>query len=466
MKSKPRVGVILLRAEWFDSVVALPQLVSAVRADQQAIEQELSQFFILAGVWPVNSQESLQACVQAVKAVETDLFILSFQVWAEDFYLVPLLDAIGDQPLAVWCFQPWTSLPRPVAFSQVLRGSGPVGTFEGLGTLRNLGAKFAFTLGPQDDPRVRRDLAIAARAGQVRQALRKARFGLLPGRNEQMQSTFVDEFRLRREIGPQVKLLSVSELKRKADSLQNEEVCSYVEQLRAEYPVRGVDEEDLALGARASLALAHLAVDQKLDVLSLDDIDPELHEVFGLRPCLYPPFLDELGVVLGLEGDLGAATALFVMQRLTGGPLFFVEFWFWDELQNVIVGGHAGVQNPQAAVPGQAWISHDYEFAQSDRSEGAHFQFVARSGRVTLLQMRATPGSWQAICVLGEALDDGPWLEGYPHAAIRLDVSVEQFVRRAAKVGTTQHWIMGYGDIDAEIQALCDWLDIPLEIIQ
>jgi len=462
----PRIAVILLRAEWFDSVVALPELVTAVQEDEHIIRSFLSQSFQIAACWAVNSPASLRTCVQEIKTLDADLFILAFQVWAEDFYLNPIVEALAGRPLAVWCYLPWERPPQPASFIQVLRGSGPVGSFEGLGTLRNLSVEFSFTHGSPDAPRVRRDLEIAARAGQVQRKLSGARFGILPARNEQMQSTFVDEFRLRSELGPQVVFLSVAELARTSASLEHQEVQEYLLHLRDNYPIRGVDPEDLELAARASLGLAHLAVDRHLDVLSLNDIDPELHETLGLRPCLYPPFLGQHDTALSLEGDLGAATALFLLRHLAGSPAFFVEIWYWDEADNVIVGGHAGLQDPGVALPGQAWISHDFEFAQSDRSRGAHFQFIARPGRVTLLQLRGTPNGWQALLAGGEALDGPPRLEGYPHAAIRLDAQIDTFVRRVAEAGSTQHWIMAYADVRAEVQALCRLMNIALETIE
>ncbi len=462
----PRIALILLRAEWFDSVVALPELVNAVQEDEQALFNSLLHSFEIAAGWVVNSSASLQDCAQEIKSLDVDLFIIAFQVWAEDFYLAPLVESIAGRALAVWCYLPWERPPQPASFIQVLRGSGPVGTFEALGTLRNSGVKFAFTYGSPGSIRVQQDLLVAARAARVRRRLRKARFGLLPARNEQMQSTFVDEFRLHFELGPQVQYLSVAALANRAASLEHYEVQEFLQYLQASYSIKGVSPQDLELAARASLGLAHLAVDHQLDVLSIDDITPELHETLGLRPCLTPPFLDQHESVLSLEGDLGAATALFILRQLGAIPALFVEIWFWDEASNVIIGGHAGIQDPRVADPDQVWISHDYEFAQSDRSRGAHFQFIARPGRVTLLQIRGTPQGWQALMVTGQALDSPPHLEGYPHAAIQLDPSIDTFVRKVAQLGSTQHWIMAYGNFRSEVQAICELASIPLQVIE
>jgi L-arabinose isomerase len=464
-KPLPRIGLILLRAEWFDSVVAMPALVEAIQTDEAGLLQALRPHFEIAGAWGVNSAESLAHCIQQLNAADLDLVVLAFQVWAEDYTIKPLLAAIGDRPLAVWCYLPWEHPPRPASFLDVLRGSGPVGTFEGLGTIRNLGKPFTFTYGAPTQPRLIRDLQIAADAAGVRKQLRQARFGLLPSHNEQMQSTFVDEFRLQAGLGPLVQYFSVADLQRAMEKLPEAEVQAFAAQQQSDYPVKGIKENTLQSSARASLGVARLAAAAHLDLISVNDISSELHEALGLRPCLYPDLFDEAGVLVGLEGDLGAATAMFILNRFSGAPVFFAEFWFWDEAENLMVGGHAGFQNPHLAAPGKIWISHDYEYAQSDRLEGAHYQFITRPGRVTLLQLRGTPTGWQAILVPGEALAGEPWLDSYPHAIVHPDGGIAHFLRVIGEVGATQHWAMTYGDFAPEVTALCKLLNVPLAIV-
>jgi hypothetical protein len=463
MPEKPRVGLILLRAEWFDRVVALPGLAEGMQADAAQIVRELSKDLSVDSTWVVSSSDGLERAIAGIPTAAVDLFILAFQVWAEDFYLGPLVHAVNGRPLAVWCYLPWQEPPRPLPFGGVLRGSGPVGTLEGLGTLRNLGVNFLFTWGAPDSTRTRGDLAAFARAGHAWHILRRARVGVLPGRNEQMQTTFVDEFRLRHDLGPEVIPLSVSELKGAAEGLAEADVGAFARELRENYKVESVNEETLTWAARCSLGLAHLAKTHRLDLLSINDTADELHSRLGLRPCLYGEMMREGRVRIGLEGDLGAATAMLAQSAFTDDPLMFVEFWYWDEPLNTLVGGHAGLQDPRAAIPGKAWIGQDYEYAQTDRYAGAHFHFVARPGEVTFMQLRCTPDGWQAGMVSGEALKSEPWLEGYPHAVIRLAQPLDQFLRGVARVGSTQHWIMAYANTAPHIRALCSLLRIPLE---
>jgi len=462
---KPEVALIFLRAEWFDSVVALPELVELIREDAEKIENSLKKRLDVKQSWVVNSHASLAKAAAGMKNIEVDLFVLVCQVWSEDFYIHTLVDALAGRPVSVWCFLPWMRLPEKIPFVQVLRGSGAVGALEILGTLTNLGVQFSFVSGAADDPRIMEELAITASASRVRRLLRQARIGLLPFRNEQMQSPFVDEFRLHHELGPTIEYLSVRQLTKAAVQTPQADLDAFVAQLRERFPIQGVRNETLVQAGRVSLGMARLAVEHKLDVISYNDIAEEVHQVFGLRPALYPPLLVEKNILVGLEGDLGAATALFILNRLSRSACFFVEFWFWDESENILVGGHAGPQNPAVAVENQAWISQDYEFAQSDRSEGAHLQFIAHPGKVTLLQLRSTPGGWQAIVISGESLAVPPRLEGYPHVVIRLDAPLAGFLASISRVGTTQHWIMAFGDWTTQLKRFCELTGIPLEIV-
>lgn len=464
---KPKIGVILLRAQWFDEVVDLPQLSDEVKLDADALCSSLPAELDLSDLWVVNSKTSLEHCLNELRVASFDLAVIIFQVWAEDFYLNPLVDSLKGTPVAVWCYQPSAAPPKPANFLDVLRYSGMVGTLEGLGTLHNLGQPYITLIGSPESPIVQSELVQLARAAKVYKALKTAHFGLLPARNDQMQSTFVDEFRLRSDLGPKVDYLSVNDLKEAADRITSDDLNEHLSHIVRTIPVRGVKPETLEACARVSMGLFDLAREKNLDVLSINDTSDELHRLLGLRPCLNGwRHQDKDEPLIGLEGDLGAATAQFILKNLTGEPNFFTEFWFWDEKSNCMVGGHAGYQNLASARDGEAWISQDYEYCQTDPCEGAHYQFACKPGIVTLLQIRwSTRGYWQAIIFSAMVEDQPAWIEGYPHAVVKPTLPVPDLVKQAAEVGTTQHWIMAYGDYRAEIKYLCRLCQIELKEI-
>jgi len=464
MKAYPRVGLVLMRANW-SGCRNVENLIESIQSDAQEIVSRLEQRFQMMGPWVIDSAESLLACQQVLQNTDLDVILLVFQTWAEDSHLVALLQAIGERPLVVWCYTPWRRLVHPASFIETTRGSGPVGTFGALGTLRNLEFPFLFTFGAPDDPRLIRDLMVAGQAANVRKALRSARFGVIPSRSEQMQYTFVDESRLKADIGPVVEHISVDEYNDAVGAVPQDRVNAYLEKLREQSAIEGVSEDTLNLAARCALALSQLASTYRLDVLAVNDAAPELQRTFHMRPGLYPDLLEPSNVLFQSEGDLGAATANFVLQRLTGSPTMLLELWSWDEPRNQIVGGHAGLQNPAIAEPDQVLVTCDYDLCRPEGCEGVQYQLIARPGRMTLFQLRSTPKGWQAIAASGVCLESQPWVDGYPHAILRLDGQIEHFLNRVAAVGATPHWVMAYGSVLNELEAFCQMQKIPLEVI-
>ena len=106
-----------------------------------------------------------------------------------------------------------------------------------------------------------------------------------------------------------------------------------------------INDENLISSARASLGMEKLMNDMGIDGLALSDLNPELHDVMGLRPVLYPESLARSNIVVGNEGDLGGTTAMVILHALTRKPVMFTEIFNVDTQDNIINTGHAGPSN-------------------------------------------------------------------------------------------------------------------------
>lgn len=464
MQDKPRVGLILMRSG--EACCEEPgEVQGAIYSDENSIVARLSQYFDITGPWVIDSVDAQQACQNALRDASVDMVLLAYQTRADESLLEGLLAAVGDRPFVVWCYLPWRRLPRPTSYSELQRTTGLVGTFAALGTLRNLGAAYLFTFGAPDDPRLIEDLVVAGRAARLRRQLRQMRIGVLPSPHGPGNVTYVDEQRLADDLGPVVERLPVEAYRQAAGAVPPGEVSAYLGELRGRFPVEGVADETLARAGRAALGLARLSEQARIDVLALNTNEEELVRAFNMRPALYPDLRGTSGVLYQPEGDLGAATANYILNQLTGSPTMFLEFHFWDEALNQLVGGHSGLQNPANADPHEVLVARDYGCCLGGIDDGAEIQFLARAGRVTLLQLRSTPAGWRAMALSGVCLEGQPWLEGLPHAILRLDATVGHFLNRVSDVGVTQHWVMAYGSVLHEIGTFCRLAGIPMQIM-
>jgi len=223
-----------------------------------------------------------------------------------------------------------------------------------------------------------------------------------------------------------------------------------------------VSEENLLKAVRATLVLEKIIFDKKLDGLALSDLIPELHEVVGLRPCLYTEKLGKSEIVIGNEGDLGGTTAMFMLRKLTGNPVMFTEIFNLDYDTNTIGTGHAGPSNYLLAQSDdQVTITPDLELmdATSDIG-GVWMEFIGKPGIVTIVNFICTLDNFQMTILNGNSLGGRPRFDGYPHYVVKIDPDLKEFLNSNAINGTSQHWAVVNGNVKEELSYLADMLGI------
>jgi L-arabinose isomerase len=400
--------------------------------------------------------------VKKLLAEDVDGVVLCFTVWSEDEYLLAFQDLIRIRPTVLWAYTPYRRAPKKTDLMTLFRNSGIVATFEAFGVLRRAGLKCFHVTGSVLDEDPLNAISAIARAARVRSSLRETRLGVLPYRNEQMIVTYVDEFDLYAKVGPSVEYLSVYQLKKSSESVSTKNLRRFVSWVKENCRIDGrIDDDNLERSARVSLGLERLMEERGIDGLALSDLNPELHEVLGLRPCLYPESLALSERVVGNEGDLGGTAAMVMLRRLTGLPVMFTEIFNYDRETNVVVAGHAGPANQLLADDscGVA-ITPDYELMDSSAGlSGVWMEFVCKPGRVTLVNFIGVPEGFQFTVLGGESLGGPLRIEGYPHCVIRLDAGVEDFIRSSAMHGVSHHWAVVHGDVRDEIVYLAEMLE-------
>jgi L-arabinose isomerase len=69
-------------------------------------------------------------------------------------------------------------------------------------------------------------------------------------------------------------------------------------------------------------------------------------------------------------------------------------------------------------------------------------------------------GGFQMTILGGESLGGALRIEGYPHAAVRIDVPLDRFLESCAANGTSHHWAIVHGDVRVEMRHLGEMLGI------
>ena len=461
----PKVGFLALAARWFwDTRMSDSHFTVEAQAYIKSIEASLaaSNEVISAGL--VTTEESAKSAAAKFKEANVDALVACCAMWSEDQPFFRVLEELPDTPLLLWCWTPGTTLPDSLTALDLIKWSGPVGAQQISGALRRSGRKFTFVLGNHAEGGTLREIRDFLAAAAVVRSLRHTRIGLIPYRYTVMTNTWVDEFDLTSKFGIDVIYISVNQLASSTATVKDTEVKSYIDGLRGMRISPEVTPEGLSVATRVSLGFARIIEDQRLDAVSLGDLNDELHAVLNCRPCLYLPSVFEHGIVVGLEGDLLGVLAQLMLARLSGQPTMFTEIFTYDEQQNQILVGHAGMHDIRlAGERSTVTITPDYEYPKEEA--GVWMAFSVKPGPVTLLAITSDRKGFHFVATKGEALPSKGKLQGYPNALVKLHMPLKSFFATTTTVGTTQHWALVPGDVRGSISKLAYILGVDCTIL-
>lgn len=466
---KPKVGLLLMTAEWFTQIGAsqgsfqgLPQ---QLQDDAARIKEALCSEVHIVNAGVTATRQQLGEAVDLFKKEDVDLIVACQITWGEDRLIIDAVQKLPQMPFLLWCYSPFQNLPEQMSMRDLFRASGPVGALQASAPLKRLGKEFGFAFGSYKNQDAIRSIAAFSRACQTARELKNATVGILPYRCDQMTGTYVDEFRLKKEIGPELKYISINDYSRICAGISDQAVEGFVSDLKARFRLaENVTEPGLAKGARVSLGLAEVVEKYQLDALAFNDIAEELHQALGLRPCLYVPALFARAVV-SMEAEVGGAVALLMLKKLAKKPPMYVEIFTYDESDSCLLAGHAGIHDINLAESDDAvLVEPDGEYVESE-PDSCWMRFRAKGGHVTMLSVFCDVDRFKMVITSGECLGGREKLLGSPHAYIRTKVPLAEFFAKAIKTGMTQHWAVVHDDVVNELVALADVLRLDKVLI-
>jgi len=466
---RPRLGVLFFSSGWFREVGlqdAGSDTTAQVEATARRVAADLKAFCepVFSGV--LFSAEEARAEARRLAAENVDGLLASPLMWCEDQVVRAALAELPDLPLLLWTFSPEVSLPEFLPFQRMIRGSGAVCTLQLSGMLKREKRKYRSVVGPLGDAEAYRDIASWARAVAVARRLHGLRVGVLPFRCEQMSTTYVDEFELRRLYGVELAYLELERVRRTAAEATASEVTAFRRELKASGARVRVDDLNLEEGIRYALALDKVLEAEGLAVLAMNDVIPQMHSSFGLRPCLANPRLSERAVV-SMEADVAAGVAMHALRLATGERPFYSETFSVDYAAGALLLGHAGYHDAVNADPAHpVEVVSDVEYENSDRFAGAVSFFKYRAGPVTLVNSVWDGERLKWVALEGRSLEGPPRMDGNSHLFCALEVPVREFFRRSVESGVSQHWVVVHGHRLAELEPLCDAADIRLQLLR
>ena len=393
--------------------------------------------------------------------------IVSPLMWCEDQILRAALKELPSFPIILYTFLPFPTLPEYLLYTEMLKGSGTVGTLQLSGFFKREGYNYRVVTGYYKDPEVYEIFRDYCNAISVNTGLRHAICGILPFPCNQMSTTYVDEFTIRKLYGIEFKYLEISRFFNLAQACNNDEI----ECLRDYFIDNGykieVDELNFKEGIRYALAIEKIIKADQISILCMNDVIEEMHSIIGLRPCLYNPRLSLKNIAIAMEADVAAGIGMYILRAFTGEIPFYSEVLTSDLEKNGLILGHAGyhdVNNNDQKFPMR--IVSDIEYKTTDRFAGAVTCFKYKPGYVTLINCVYNGTRLRLTVCEGESLDCPPKLEDTVHLFCKLDMPVREFFNKILELGCSQHFIVIPGKYGINLERLCQFNDIEYFYLQ
>ena len=233
------------------------------------------------------------------------------------------------------------------------------------------------------------ETALAQRMGQTfralaaKKALNGAKIGVIGGLAMTFYNMEVSTDTLMRQLGVWCEHIDIHHMTDLMAAQTDADVADELDAMRAAAEVRGVSDAQMALTARASLALRAIARTGGYDALTVSDW-PALQENPGMHPGAAFSWLEENdGLPVASEGDILGAVTQLVARSLTGKVGCLLDMTSPDFDRDQILMWHGGGGPLYMARDDVAWINHpmigrgtdagpiygaiaDYEFAHGD----------------------------------------------------------------------------------------------------
>jgi len=211
---------------------------------------------------------------------------------------------------------------------------------------------------PESDALIAR-LCTTIKALRALKALQNASIGVVGGLAMTFYNMEVSTSTLRKRLGVEVSNLDMHELTDRMQAMENDRVSSEVSAMSAAARIEGVSDSQMALTARAALALRDIAKDNAFDALAVSDW-PALQSHPGMHPGAAFTWLEEQDrLPVASEGDVLGAVTQLVAKSLTGKVGYLLDMTEPDLDNNALLVWHGGGGPLYMADDGGVrWINH------------------------------------------------------------------------------------------------------------
>lgn len=323
--------------------------------------------------------------------------------------------------------------------------------------------------GAPESPKLQNRLTSTLRAIKAAKSLEGARIGVIGGLAMTFYNMEVSTSNLRARLGVEVIHHDIHELTECMAAQAENRVTAEISAIASAAEISGVSDEQMALTARAALALKDMADAGNYDALAVSDW-PALQTDPGMHPGAAFTWLEEIhNVPVASEGDVLGAITQLVARSITGRVGYLLDMTEPDlDAGQLLVWHGGGGPLYLADEQGAKWINHPMIGRGTDEGPiyGAISDLVFQDGPVTLFRIARNAGAYFGMTGVITGREPSGftgcrgWLEGFDidgHAA-----SLEDVVATVMAHGLEHHFVLVPGNVAGVLTEFASWTGMDI----
>ena len=383
-----------------------------------------------------------------------DLLIVQNITFANAAYISEVLRRF-DAPVLLW------TLREPVIDGGRLRLNSLTGAYSAANALKAFGRAFEYIFGSPEEERVKSKISAVINAAGIKKELKSLNilqvghtpqgFGFGRALDAEMMTTF----------GANLLSIEARELIDNAKAFTDDEIKEYLED--AKERINGlcnIDEKNVLDFARLYKAYSDYVKANNIGALS-SRCWPDFFVSFGTPVCSVLGILNDLGVSSACEADTYGALSMFIAQKLTNKSVFFGDPVSMDENENTLSFWHCGMAPCSLAREDTGACAG----LHCNRKIGPTLEFGCKAEeKVTIFRIgKKADGAFRMFISTGEALDKPRQFLG-TSIVVKTKNNAFDILNSSVTDGWEPHFVVAMGDIEEELKALGNMLNIETEI--
>lgn len=355
----------------------------------------------------------------------------------------------GRIPTAVW------GVPEPVSFSSV--GANVVH-----GALMEMGIAHKLFYGDPDDSYTLKEIAAYCKACMAKSRMKDARFGLIGGRAISAYTTAGDPNQIKALFGTEVDHIDQMVVMEKARAIDDVAAAGYFEEIKPRYGGFAARDEIILKSAKVSMAMRQVIEEYDLDMVSIKCLGDFINTYTSC--CMAVVLANDAGFTMSCQGDVNATLSMYIIKLLSGNPAFY------GDISTVMYkNGEVRMINCGALPTGLAADAKQISWVEQYEYMGVGLGvcpvFCMKEGPVTFSYLGREKGCYRMLIAEGQAfekpVEDIVSVRTWPQGFATLKGDPRAFYHNLL----SNHCVMGYGNLSAELQELCVLYGIKAVII-